>query len=293
MNARAVTVVAAIAMFAALAAFAPSGFVGAQSVPRPTVRVLVTDSAGVPVEGVEVALVRGLRDSVGRGTTNNAGQSSFQIPSDQNQYQVIARKIGYFRAERFFIARAVDTIRAPLTLRRIVQALATVRVTEQEDLKRRAYFIDADVIANSTRNLIDASDILLKLRPDMVAGRPAPGFDPDCNGMREIWVNGRRTWALMSLTNDRAVQRMLGQTSRRGRQTPAARLGSSNLSVMMEIRPEHIAEMTFKDCFDTTVEGTGKKNALFVVLKPGVGFRPGIGSYVVDAKVAAPARTNP
>ena len=283
-----------VALVAVAVALAPCAIATAQSVPQPTVRVVITDSAGAPVAGVEVALVRGLRDSVGRGTTNDAGQSSFRIPSDQNQYQVIARKIGYYRAERFFIARAVDTIRATVTMRRIAQTLATVRITEQEDLKRRAYFIDADAIASSTRNLMDASDILLKLRPDMVAGRPpAGGFDPDCNGMREIWVNGRRTWAAMLAANSRASQRMLGQTGRRGQMTPAGKLGASNLGILMEIKPEHIAEMTFKDCFDTTVEGNAKKNALFVVLKPGVGYRPGAHSYVADVAAPTVARKNP
>lgn len=286
----AAAIAASLAAAGALLALAPVRIVGAQAVPQPTVRVVVTDSAGAPVAGVEVALVRGLRDSVGRGTTNDAGQAEFKITSDQNQYQVIARKISYYRAERFFIARAVDTIRTNVTMRRVVQALETVRVTEREDLQHRAYFIDADVIANSTRNLIDASDILLKLRPDMVAGRPAPGFDPDCNGMREIWVNGRRSWAAMGIVNPRATQRMLGQTGRRGQQPPVGKLGPSNLSILLEIKPEHIAEMAFKDCFDTTVEGTGKKNALFVVLKPGVGYRQGVGTYVVDAVSPAPKR---
>jgi hypothetical protein len=40
--------------------------------------------------------------------------------------------------------------------------------------------------------------------------------------------------------------------------------------------------MRFRDCFDTTVPDVGGSNALFVVLKPGVVYEPGVGSYVAD-----------
>jgi hypothetical protein len=49
---------------------------------------------------------------------------------------------------------------------------------------------------------------------------------------------------------------------------------------LYEIEPEHIAEMRFRDCFDTTVPDVGGMNALFVVLKPGVVYEPGVGSFV-------------
>jgi hypothetical protein len=51
---------------------------------------------------------------------------------------------------------------------------------------------------------------------------------------------------------------------------------------LYEIQPEHIAEMRFRDCFDTTVPDVGGSNALFVVLKPGVVYEPGVGSYVAE-----------
>jgi hypothetical protein len=51
---------------------------------------------------------------------------------------------------------------------------------------------------------------------------------------------------------------------------------------LYEIHPEHIAEMQFHDCFDTSVPDVGGSNALFVVLKQGVAYSPGEGSYVAD-----------
>jgi hypothetical protein len=52
--------------------------------------------------------------------------------------------------------------------------------------------------------------------------------------------------------------------------------------VLSEIKPEHIAEMSYKDPADMSVGMTHSNNALFIILKPGVGYSPGTGSYVID-----------
>jgi hypothetical protein len=51
-------------------------------------------------------------------------------------------------------------------------------------------------------------------------------------------------------------------------------------SVLSTIKPEHIAEMNYADCYDFQMP-RGGRNAVYVTLKPGVAFEPGIGSYVV------------
>jgi hypothetical protein len=38
--------------------------------------------------------------------------------------------------------------------------------------------------------------------------------------------------------------------------------------------------MTFRDCFDTAINGMHSTNALFIVLKNGIAFDPAKGSYV-------------
>ena len=52
-------------------------------------------------------------------------------------------------------------------------------------------------------------------------------------------------------------------------------------SVMASIHPEHIEEINFADCNDKTVEAVKGNSAIFVTLKPGIAFEPGIGSYVL------------
>jgi hypothetical protein len=57
----------------------------------------------------------------------------------------------------------------------------------------------------------------------------------------------------------------------------------------VRIKPEHIAEMKYVDCRDTEATDMPKgQNALFVVLKPGIGFDPAQGSFVARADDADP-----
>jgi hypothetical protein len=53
-------------------------------------------------------------------------------------------------------------------------------------------------------------------------------------------------------------------------------------SVLSSIKPEHIAELNYADCADFSVDRASGRNALFVVLKPGVQFKVGLGSMVAD-----------
>jgi hypothetical protein len=54
------------------------------------------------------------------------------------------------------------------------------------------------------------------------------------------------------------------------------------VSVLSEIAPEHIAEIHYHDCFDTSMAAVGNNNAIFVVLKPGVVYEQDVGSFVIS-----------
>jgi hypothetical protein len=220
----------------------------------------------------------------------------------------VVRKIGFERAERFFrITR--DSVALDIVIRRVAQELNPVVVTAEQDLKRKSYHIDAEVIANSDRVLIDATDILTKLRPDMICGRSCsplgtvaattrnpvrkcPGLalsqprtcpvdDTPPSLATNVWVNGR--WIRTILPNEMAVARRTGMLSG---------LSAGSITVLSEIKPEHIAEMTYLDEFDNTVGKIGSQGALFIVLKPGVTYEPGKVSYV-SADNAAPSTSLP
>ena len=54
------------------------------------------------------------------------------------------------------------------------------------------------------------------------------------------------------------------------------------LTVLDQIRSEHIAEMSYRDCFDGSIGIVGDQNGVFVVLKAGVEYVPGVASHVVS-----------
>ena len=286
------------ALFASLGALTimPAG---AQAPAQTLVRVTVRDSTGAPVPSAGITVLRGLRDTVATTTTDAAGARSLFVPRDGPPIQVVARKIGYVRAELFAVVAGRDSVRAAVTMRRAVTQLATVRITEREDAVRRSYFVDADDIAASARPIRDASDVLIKLRPDMIFSRA--GQRGPCGTISNIWVNGKAVFKAFRRVGSAGVGRPArGQVldppypisdmarSRAVPGSPAGAIGAARLTVLETIRPEHVAEMSYKDCFDKSMRGNFVQNALFIVLKPGIAYQAGHGSYPIESPRKAP-----
>jgi hypothetical protein len=246
------------------------------------VQVRVVDTAGAPVANVDVAILHGLNTVAASGTTDDAGMRALTIPRGGGDFQIVVRRIGFQRSDQFFRADR-DSVALRMILRRATQQLPTVNVTADQDLKRKHYHVDADEIAASTRPIIDGLDILTKLRPDIIYSRVPSGADA-C-GLFYIWVNGRRI--VYPPINDALAVRA-AQARRGAKATP--HIGGRGLvgvpldvqSVLSTIHPEHIAEINYADCNDFSVDKTNARNAVFVTLKPGIGFEPGTGSFVAD-----------
>ena len=252
------------------------------------VRVRVVDTAGMPLPNIDVSALHGLRAVVAGGPTDSTGRRTFSVPHD-GEYQVVARRIGFQRGDQFFTASR-DTVAVRIVLHAALQALPAVQVTAAQDVKRRAYHVGADEIAESTRPIIDGLDVLSKLRPDIIYSRV-----PGC-GARYVWVNGRRiTYPPIdpALAARARMQRQAARATPHIGPTGMATVNLTIQSVMASIHPEHIAEVTFADCNDTTVDAVKGSSAIFVALKPGVAFEPGIGSYVLDAGASLSNDVNP
>lgn len=251
------------------------------------VRVHVADSTGAPVADAEVSLVRGLKTIVASGRTNNAGDHDFIVDLDSSEYSVVSRKIGYTRGDRFFAAER-NVVDAAVTMKRIEGTLAPVTVTTPADLKRKSYHIDADDITDAKMPVRDALDVVDRLRPDMILSRSGNWGGRNragCPALTNIWVNGRRYDGKFVIVNDQVAMRAKGAGNR------AARMGTGNMTILSEISPEHIAEMNYRDCFESNSKTIGSTNALYITLKPGVGYRFGRYSYVVgDTTEVAPAK---
>ncbi|MGH7616904.1 MAG: carboxypeptidase-like regulatory domain-containing protein [Gemmatimonadaceae bacterium] len=271
--------------------------------PSTTVRVHVTDSSRTPVVGAEVSIVRGLTTVLARGITDDRGNQSLTVPRSGADAHLVVRKIGYTRVDRFFSDSSVAAI--DVRLNRAVRELETVKVTAEEDLRRKSYFIDAEAIEKSERPIVDALDVVLKLRPDMIYGRRG---SPDligqhvdmrgvyiphqtaastrnlatassafkaqqygyCGGLSNVWVNGERVHFVAG--NATAEARLVGS---------ATAMQTGIATVLASIKPEHIAEMQYHSCEEVIADAPpGSTNALFVTLKPGIKFAPGVGSFL-------------
>lgn len=244
--------------------------------PPSLIRVHVTDSAGAPVPDAEVALMRGLKQVLASARTNATGDHEFLVELDSTDYSVVARKIGYTRGDRF-IAVERAAVNAHVVMKVIpANALPTVTVLV-EDLKRKSYHIDADDIAATDVPVRDALEIVYRLRPEMLVSRSGSwsGRVSVCPPLSNVWVNGRRYPGGFVIVDPMVTARM--RSAGRGIQ----RVGMGNLTILSEIAPEHVSEMNYRDCFENTMKRVGANNALFIVLKPGVDYRPGSGSYVI------------
>ena len=272
------------------------------SSPSVVIGVRVADSANVPVGEAAVSIVRGVSTTVAHTVTNAAGNARLIVPAGEANLQLVARKIGYQPLYRFFTSPKADSTAMSVTLPRVVATLAPVTVNAQQDLKRKSYHIDAEEIENSDRTMIDATDIF-KLRPDMMTSRGGAQACAipwtDHNGSIEnVWVNGRRV--VLPMVDSQYVG---GRKPALGIATPPPRPNptisrsrapqpprpaftqfshiDTVLSILHSIKPEHIAEITYHDCFDTSVGKPHDSMAMFIVLKPGIGYDEGIGSYVI------------
>jgi hypothetical protein len=250
----------------------------AQSV---VLRVRVTDSTNTPVAGAELSVVRGLKGVLASVVTDSGGRRTLTVRLDSGSYQLVSRRIGYSRDSRFFTTRGSDTLSLTLRMSRLPQELATVKVTAEEDIKHKRLFIDADAIANSPRPIFDATDVIKKLRPDMRAG-----LSGSCPSIQEVWVNGRRIYREFVPIDAMALARTVGTNlhgTGRTRMDARDHIADHVITVLASLQAEHIAEMSYHDCADMSLGKIGGENAVFVVLKPGIAFEPGRGSYVVSA----------
>ncbi len=253
--------------------------------------------------GADVAVVRGTSQTIAHGTTDASGRSTLALQRADEPQELRVRKIGFDRGFRFFSLGLADTLTLDLRLTRAVVSLAPVTVTAAEDLKRKSYHLDADDIENSSRPIIDGTDIF-KLRPDMMTSRGGAQacmvpYTPRTGWIESVWVNGQRVTLAdidpMAVARKPALGIAVSPQRRPVRGMPPTATYShidTVLSILRTIHPEHIAEITYHDCFDASVGKNNSDLAMFIALKPGIGFKNGIGSYVIADSASHDSRVS-
>lgn len=243
-----------------------------------TLHLRVVDSAGVAIPLADVVVSRGNTRLVGR-QTDDAGRVAFRIPRDSTLFTISARRIAFQPYRRDFAPPADDSLTIRVVLADLVEALDTVVVTDRQSVRRRNYYIDSTTIAHSGRTIFDGWDILRKLRPRIAYGLP---YVPGCGGVENVWINGKWIPPEWIHLNEMVMMREPGAsaaTPHLNATSPPATGREAAMSIMAAVHPEHIAELSFKDCFDYAIKGLHSTNAVFIVLKPFIGFDPKRGTY--------------
>jgi hypothetical protein len=271
----------------------------AQAAATISVRISVADLGGAPVEGADVSIMRNLHDVVAGGQTNPGGVWAGPVPRVGEGLRVVVRGVGYRHADQFFQPGDRDSIVLAVRLAVDLVSLEPVKVTAAEtDVRLKSYFINADEIENSNRPIVDGLDVVQKLRPDMIFGRQGmpdlldqhvgpggwarrhfAGAMVDkwhqygyCGPIQEIFVNG---------TLVRAV--MMDPAPRMKLTGPGLFIHRRAATILASIKPEHIAEMSYTECTESTpgipIRGS---NAIYVVLKDGIAYTPSNGSFVTE-----------
>jgi len=259
-------------LFSAFAIAALAGVANAQSSQRALVRVTARDSTGAAIPSAELTVTRGLHDIIAHGSTDDGGHAVLPVDvSETEDLQVTMRKIGYARGDRFFGIAPHGTADVAITVaRRPATSLAPVTVTAKRDFKWESYHLDADQIDSANVFATNSWELIKRMRPDMLTSRGG------CEtGAVDVWVNGKRIRLPLRPTGLARANAFVGAP-------PRTRVSYVPISVMSDIAPEHIQEINYHDCFDTSMAAVGSTNAIFIVLKPGVVYQQDVGSFVLD-----------
>jgi hypothetical protein len=239
------------------------------------IHVVVRQGDGIVLPDADVLVLRDGTGAIGtaRSDSNGLGQLTIEV-DDTSRYSLVVRKFGFARVVRPLTLAAGDS--APITVvleRRAESDLPTVKI----ETRGRNYRVTAADVAQSGRTFVDAYDLLRKFRPEMLGDRARCPSEPT----RNVWVNGRRVWWTLTggatpvRSADSRVRAVIGST--RGGAGPIADVLES---VLRTIKVEHIAEMRYVNCWDTTLPENGMNNAVFIDLKPGVGWDWKNGSHM-------------
>lgn len=274
---------------------------GAAAGQRARVQVTVASDAGTKIADVEL-VIRKDGSSLYAGSTNDQGTYTFIVEIDTGRYSLVARRLGYVAQTRDLRLAPDSTLALTIVLAHASTNLDTVRIIA-EQLRSKNYRLGGAEITASTRGIFDALDAIRKLRPAMM------GDDARmCPSVNNVWVNGKRVWwvapkspNVRGRSTPVAGTNVTGGTRDATGFPPASRRSGGGgsggppglIDVLMSIHSEHVEDIRYVNCWDTSGAQMGTGDALFFTLKPGIGWDWKHGSYVANDLVARPIAPAP
>jgi hypothetical protein len=241
--------------------------------------VAVTDTLGYPLSGVDVIVTRTVGTGSYLGRTNNNGIVRLEVDRTNEPLMIVARGIGFARKTASLKLASKDPSTILLEMSALsAKELAAVRV----EARQSQSFLDSSLIAKSDRLIVDTFDALIKLRPYMLGD---PDKCPDHPKVENVWVNGRRVWwngGSGLPAGVRAIGGSAGQRVEPG--DVSGDRGSPLEGILRTIKAEHLAEVRYVNCWDTSLEVTGSDNAVYIILKNGIDWDWANGSHPMKPK---------
>jgi hypothetical protein len=158
----------------------------------------------------------------------------------------------------------------------VIDVLANGTDSDGDGIADFADFSSAFGQDDSEFNVFSTDRKLAALQTAVTMLRPLPEQKSLVVFTSNLSLSGTDNNAQMRATVNAAIRANVGAPLR-------ARYSYIPVSVLSDIAPEHIQELTYHDCFDTSMAAVGNNNALFVMLKPGIMYVQDVGSFVIDA----------
>jgi propanediol dehydratase small subunit len=269
----------------AVAASLCTSTAGAQD--RRVIRVHVADSVGAPVEYATVTARRLGGAVIAAVKTDSLGNSLLGGTPDRGA-RITVTRLGFSPSSDSVVAGGgQDTVAMNIMLTRIAEVLAPVETRASRRILSDNYELGAKEIAQSHRTILDAYDALRDLRPNMLGD-----LSRGCGLIANLWINGRHIfdspWGVgwMPRSPFASTSAKQSHSSSGSGWFPAHATANSPLA---RIRPEYIASMRYVSCWNKAPDQRFGRDALYITLKPGVGYDYARGTYVADSASARDA----
>jgi hypothetical protein len=250
----------------------------------------VVDTARHPVSGAVIAVLLAGRSASEATTSNAQGHARVATGASVGRsYEFSIRSIGFAPASGRGTFQSGDTVRLTIVLHRAPIQLDTV--TTSARVRGPRYRITGAEMARLVPDANNVYDALRKTQPEMLGD-----ILRLCGYVRNLWVNGR--WMVLAPWDSLVPLYTTTSTRMDGSGRPALHvLGIASHAAeslpLGSLRPEHVVEIRYANCRERSTLGPRGSNALFVTLRPGVGYEVRRGTFIADSAVARAAGVIP
>lgn len=238
-----------------------------------SVRVRVTDTAGVPIPAATVSVLSADNRLVAAGATDTAGIRLLRIPAGNERLQLAVQRVGFLGTRRLLRVSDRETT-VDVALAPVSATLDTVRVSDRARQPGAQPVIRGEEITSTTRGVFDFIDVLKKLRPELL-----DHIEVD---IKYKCQPSRMTGPFRIYVNERAIPYFPETFD----------------DILHDLKSDAIDELRYVSCFDKSLSADDYPSVgrVYVTLRKGYAFNIKLGTYKQAAQTerrAAASDTTP